>query len=351
MCPRAPPVPPDGPAVEGGRRSRRKLNYLVMASTVLVTGGAGFIGSHLVRALLSRGHTVRVLDNLSTGFRENLAAVESDIEFLHEDIRDVDACDRAMKGVDTLFHLAALASVSRSMRDPIATHEVNVNGTVRLLEAARKHGVRRCVFSSSSSVYGETPALPKAEDAEPLPKSPYAASKLSAEQYTLAYARAGLVEGVALRYFNVFGPRQDANGPYAAVIPLVMRAALTRGRMTVFGDGLQTRDFTYVDNVVHANLLAASAPAEQASGQVTNVGGGRRISLMDLINEVGRLSGHPIDIDYQPPRPGDIKHSLASLDRARQATGYEPLVSMQEGLSKTWEWASAQAADPVGHPA
>jgi len=308
----------------------------------LLTGGAGFIGSHLVRRLIELGWDVRVVDNLSTGYLRNLTDVLPDIEFRNEDLRDPNVSERAVEGVEVIFHLAAMSSVPRSMVDPLGTHESNVNATFHLLDAARRHGVRRFVFSASSSAYGETAVLPKAEDAEPLPKSPYAASKLAGEMYTLAYARAGLIEGVALRYFNVFGPRQDPNGPYAAVIPLVMRAASTGTPMTVYGDGLQTRDFTYIDNVVHANVLAGTQDAARVSGFAVNVGAGEQVSLLDLVRMVEDVSGQPIQISYQPPRAGDIRDSLASLERARRVLGYEPLVKVGEGVKRLWQWTSEQ---------
>src|ERR687895_1462908 len=232
--------------------------------TWLVTGGAGFIGSHIATRLAEMGQPVRVVDNLSTGSLANLAHLDGRIEFIEGDLCDERTSARAVKGVDVVFHVAALPSVPRSLTDPWGSHDANVNATVRLLQAAHAAGARRVVVSGSSSVYGDTPSLPKVEDAEPLPRSPYAASKLSAEQYVLAYARAGLVEGVALRYFNVFGPRQSPDSQYAAVVPLFFRAAATGTPATVFGDGEQTRDFTYVANVVAANLLAATV--ERASG-------------------------------------------------------------------------------------
>lgn len=304
----------------------------------LLTGGAGFIGSHLTRRLLELGWDVRVVDNLSTGFVRNLAGVLGDIEFREEDLRDPQVSERAVEGVEVVFHLAAMSSVPRSMIDPLGTHESNVNATFYLLDAARRNGVRRFVYSASSAAYGETPVLPKSEDAEPLPKSPYAAAKLAGELYTLAYARAELVEGVALRYFNVFGPRQDPNGPYAAVIPLVMRAALTGSPMTLYGDGLQTRDFTYIDNVVNANVLAATGDASAVSGWSVNVGAGVQISLLDLVHMVEDVSGRSIRVIHEAARAGDIRDSLASLARARAILGYEPVVSVQEGVKRLWQW-------------
>ncbi len=308
---------------------------------VLVTGGAGFIGSHLVRRLLDRGHEVRVIDNLVTGFRHNLAGVIDQVEFIEADICDFAACARATEGRDVVYHVAALPSVPRSMADPLGTHNTNVNGTLNLLEAGRAAGVRRFVYSSSSSAYGDTAVLPKVESAEPLPRSPYAAAKLSGELYTLAYARAGLMEGVALRYFNVFGPRQDPNGPYAAIIPLLFRAALTETPVTIFGDGGQTRDFTYVDNVVDANLLAGEGIASRVSGHAVNVGAGSRTSLLDLVRMVEEVSGRPIAVDHGTDRPGDVRDSQAGMDRAAMVLGYVPRVSVRAGLAHLWTWYSA----------
>ena len=312
-----------------------------MKSRVLVTGGAGFIGSHLVRRLLAEGHAVRVVDNLATGFRHNLEEVADRIDFMEADICDPDVCTDAVHGVEVVFHVAALPSVPRSMADPIGTHNTNVNATLNLLESSRRASVRRLVYSSSSSAYGDTPVLPKVETMEPLPRSPYAAAKLSGELYALAYARAGLLEAVALRYFNVFGPRQDPNGPYAAVVPLMFRAVLMDVPLTIYGDGLQTRDFTYVDNVIDANLLAASQPAERVSGQVVNVGTGSRISLLDLVSLAEEVSGRRITVRHLPVRPGDIRDSQAGLDRARAALGYKAQVSIRGGLERLWQWYSA----------
>ena len=304
----------------------------------LVTGGAGFIGCNLARHLLSGGHTVRVVDNLSTGFRTNLDEIADEIEFLEGDLRDPATCARATTGIDVVFHVAALPSVPRSLVDPIACHENNVTATINLLQAARESGVRRIVYSASSSAYGDTPTLPKVESMEPLPRSPYAAAKLAGELYTLAYARAGLIEGVALRYFNVFGPRQDPNGPYAAVVPALFSAAMRGVPMGIYGDGLQTRDFTYVDNVIHANMLAATQPAERASGWMVNVGAGTRTSLLDLVRLVSQVTGREIELLHRPPRAGDVRDSLASLERAKAVLGYEPPVSLPEGIARLWSW-------------
>lgn len=306
--------------------------------TCLVTGGAGFIGSHVVEALVEMGHSVRVVDNLSTGAESNLAPVADDIDFIVGDLCDPRVCARAANGIEIAFHLAALPSVPRSLRDPWGSHDANVNATVRLLEACRAAGVRRVVYSSSSSVYGDTPTLPKVETMEPLPRSPYAASKLSSEQYVMAYARGGLVEGVALRYFNVFGPRQSPLSPYAAVIPLFLLAAASGTSVTVFGDGEQTRDFTYVSNVVQANLRAALAPAHLASGWPLNVGAGQRTSLNAMLDLAREVTGCPIAAEYKPSRAGDVRDSLASLERTARLIGYSPTVDLREGLVHTWQW-------------
>jgi UDP-glucose 4-epimerase len=312
----------------------------------LVTGGAGFIGSHIVGHLVARGLRVRVVDNLATGDRANTRLHGPTVEFLEGDLQDPAVAQAAVDGVDVVFHLAALGSVPRSFKDAWGSHDANVNATLRLLEAARAAGVRRVVYSSSSSVYGDTPVLPKHEALEPLPRSPYAASKLSGEQYVLAYARAGLVEGVALRYFNVFGPRQRPDGPYAAVVPLLMAAAADGRAMRVHGDGHQTRDFTYVDNVVAANWLAATGPADRVSGWVVNVGAGGRTSLLELIAAAADTTGSPIAVEHGPARPGDVRDSLASLDRARHVLGYTPTISVREGLARTWA-AFPRAGAPV----
>ena len=325
---------------------RRALGGGVLHSkfACLVTGGAGFIGSHLVEALVRLGHTVRVVDNLSTGDEANLAPVADSIDFIVGDLCDPIVAERAVDGIEIVFHLAALPSVPRSLKDPWGSHDANVNATVRLLEASRAAGVRRVVYSSSSSVYGDTPTLPKVETMEPLPRSPYAASKLSSEQYVLSYARGGLVEGVALRYFNVFGPRQSPFSAYAAVIPLFLQAAATGTSVTVYGDGEQTRDFTYVANVVQANLRAASAPAEVASGWPVNVGAGQRTSLNMMLDLAREVTGVDIPAEYKPPRAGDVRDSLASLDRTSRLIGYNPTIDLREGLVRTWRWLQTRRA-------
>ena len=306
----------------------------------LVTGGAGFIGSHIVQHLLAAGERVRVVDNLSTGFEANLAPVRDRIEFVRGDLADPAVAEQAVDGVEVIFHLAARGSVPRSIADSWGSHDANVNATVRLLEAARGARVRRVVFSSSSSVYGDTPTLPKVESVELLPRSPYAAGKLAGEQYVLAYARGGLLEGVALRYFNVFGPRQSPEGPYAAVIPRLFAAAVRGTPMQIFGDGGQTRDFTYVDDVVAADLLAAGGDAAHVSGHVVNIGAGTRTSLLDLVRLVEEVTGRPIAVSHAAPREGDVRDSLAGLERAEAVLGYRPAISVRDGLARTWAWTA-----------
>lgn len=316
-----------------------------MASkSCLVTGGAGFIGSHVAERLLREGHRVRVVDNLSTGDERNIALLGGELEFVRGDLRDSETCRRVCRGVELVFHLAALPSVPRSMADPWASHDHNVNATVQLLLAARDAGVRRLVYSSSSSVYGDTPVLPKVETLEPLPRSPYAAAKLAGEQYVLAWARAGMVEGVALRYFNVFGPRQSPGSAYAAVIPIFLAAAQRGSAAPINGDGGHTRDFTYIDNVVKANLLGAGAPAAVVSGWPINVGAAERTSLLQLLEMVREVSGRPVPAEHRPAREGDVRDSLAGLDRARDLLGYRPEVSLREGMRRTWEWFRKESA-------
>src|SRR5438094_852337 len=304
----------------------------------LVTGGAGFIGSHVATRLAALGCGVRVVDDLSTGDESNLTELAGRIEFLRGDLCDPEVCRQAVEGVAVVFHLAAIPSVPRSLEDPWRSHDANVNATMRLLEACRKAGVRRVVYSSSSSVYGDCVVLPKVETAEPLPRSPYATSKLAGEQYVLAYARAGLIEGVALRYFNVFGPRQSPHSAYAAVIPAFLSAAAEGRRPVVFGDGSQLRDFTFGYNVVEANLLAAGAAGDTVNGWVVNVGAGTRTALVGVVEIIGRIVGRPLAFVRQPPLPGDVRDSLASLERVKRLLGYEPKISLEEGQRRTWKW-------------
>ena len=299
----------------------------------LVTGGAGFIGSNIVEKLVKGGHRVRVLDNFSTGKESNLKDFLSDIELVEGDIRDVAIVEQAMKGIDYVLHQAALGSVLRSVEDPMETHAVNVNGTLNLLIAAKKHGVRRFVFASSSSVYGNTPTLPKKENMRPQPVSPYGASKLAAESYALAFYSVYKVPVVGLRYFNVFGPRQNAKSQYAAVIPLFIQAFIDGERPSIHGDGKQTRDFTYVENVVNANLLACRSSL--APGHVFNIACGQRYSLLDLFNVLKNIFHSEIQPMHTEPRPGDIRDSLADINLAKEILGYEVKVSFEEGLKRT----------------
>lgn len=300
----------------------------------LVTGGAGFIGSHIVEALLRQGESVRVVDNFSTGRPENLRGFVHRIELITGDVSDPSVARAAMQGVEVVFHQAALPSVPRSIRDPLGSHAANANGTLQLLEAARHAGVSRFVYAASSSAYGDTPTLPKIEDMPTNPRSPYAVSKLTGEYYAQAYHRVYGLETVCLRYFNIFGPRQDPESPYAAVIPK-FAAELLAGRPPVInGDGEQTRDFTYIDNAVAANLLAAAAPAE-AAGQVFNVACGQRVSLNTLVKMLQAETGVRVAPKFAPERPGDVRDSLASIEKAKRILGYEPEVSLKEGLAFT----------------
>ena len=305
----------------------------------LVTGGCGFIGSNLVRSLVASGDSVRVLDDLSTGSRDNLRGVR-DVHLTVDDIRDPDAVRRAVEGVEVVFHLAALPSVARSLANPVATTEVNVGGTLNVLMAARETGVRRVVYASSSSVYGDTPTLPKHEDMALYPRSPYAASKLSGEMYCRAFTPAFGLETVSLRFFNVFGPRQDPASEYAAVIPRFITALLQGGAPVVYGDGSQSRDFTFVANAVQACLLAAASPL--GAGEAMNVGCGDRITLLDLLQELSGLMGGPVEPRFEEWRTGDVRHSLADISRAGALLGYRPLVSVRDGLAQTFRWYAEQ---------
>jgi UDP-glucose 4-epimerase len=299
----------------------------------LVTGGAGFIGSHLALALARRGERVRVLDDFSTGRRENLASFAKDVEIVEGSTCDPSAVARAVAGCDVVFHQAALASVPRSIDDPLATHAACATGTLVVLDVARRAGVRRVVYAASSSAYGNQPTPRKRESDPPSPLSPYAAAKLAGEAYCQSFWHSYRLETVALRYFNVFGPRQDPSGPYAAVIPLFIQAILLGQPPTIFGDGRQTRDFTYVENVVQANLLAASAP--HAAGQVFNVGSGQATSLLELLALLNTLAGTSIQPRFEPARAGDVRDSLADISLARQVLGYEPMIDLTEGLRRT----------------
>jgi len=302
----------------------------------LVTGGAGFIGSHLATALVERGESVRVLDNLSTGTIENLAHLNGRYEFIKADLSDREAVENAVRGVEVVFHEAALASVPRSVEFPLDTHAACATGTVVLLDACRKKGVRRLVYAGSSSCYGNNPDMPKHENQVPQVLSPYAAAKLAGELYCEAFASCYDLQTVRLRYFNVFGPRQDPKSPYSAVIPLFVSALLENRRPTIFGDGSQSRDFTFVENVVHGNLLAANASG--VSGKVFNLACGASQSVVDLLHEICRLMGRPFDPIFAPPRVGDVQHSWADIRAAKRELGYATQVDWQEGLCRTVEW-------------
>jgi nucleoside-diphosphate-sugar epimerase len=302
----------------------------------LVTGGAGFIGSHIAETLLRQGASVRVFDNIATGRQSNLDALkrlQGQLQIIQGDIRDRDALRAAVAGVEVVFHQAALASVPRSIADPVTSLEININGTQNVLLAAHDAGVRRVVYASSSSVYGNTPTLPKHEEMPPAPMSPYAVHKLTGELLCSVFTRIYQLETVALRYFNVFGPRQDPTSEYAAVIPRFLTALLEKRRPIVFGDGEQTRDFTYIENVVQANLLAATS--RDAVGTAINIGCGERISLNSVLHLAGELLGIAIEADYREPRPGDVRDSLADISKARQLLGYDPKISFRAGLART----------------
>lgn len=307
-----------------------------MDETYLVTGGAGFIGSHLVDALLASGKRVRVLDNFSTGRRENLLHVSHDIELIEGDLRSYERVHAAVVGSDVVLHLGALPSVPRSIQDPLTSNAVNVTGTLNVLLAARDAGVRRAVFASSSSVYGPTRVLPKTEAMQPCPASPYGVSKLAAEQYFVSCHGVYAIESVALRLFNVFGPRQDPTSQYSAVVPLFIDAALRGTRPTIFGDGTQSRDFTYVANVVDAFQRAATG--DKVVGQVINVACGERSTLNELVEHVGRAVGTTLEPVYAEPRIGDIAHSFADITKAESLLGYSPSVGFAEGVARTVAW-------------
>jgi nucleoside-diphosphate-sugar epimerase len=302
----------------------------------LVTGGAGFIGSNITRALLERGDDVRVIDDFATGRRQNIDGL--DIELVEASIEDPEAVARAVDGVEVVFHQAALPSVKRSVDDPVRTHSVNATGSLNVLNAARKAGVRRLVYASSSSAYGNTPTLPKHEGMVTSPLSPYAVAKLAGEQYCKAFAHVYDIETVALRYFNVFGPRQDPTSHYSAVIPLFTTALLEGRAPTIHGDGEQTRDFTYIDNVVQANLKAAAADS-RSSGEAMNIACGYRVSLNQLLTAIGETIGKTdYQVTHTETRTGDVRDSLADISKARDLIGYEPTVLLEEGLKRTVEW-------------
>jgi UDP-glucose 4-epimerase len=302
----------------------------------LVTGGAGFIGSHIVDRLVQNGEKVRVLDNFSTGKRANIEHNLGEIDLINGSLTDMGTVRRAVEGVDYVLHQGALPSVPRSVNDPIGSNDANINGTLNLLVAARDACVKRLVFASSSSVYGDSPSLPKHERMPPDPLSPYALTKLAGECYCRLFTDLYGLETVSLRYFNVFGPRQDPESQYAAVIPKFIKCMLKGERPVIYGDGLQSRDFTYVENNVEANILACSAP--RAVGEVMNIACGDRFSLLDLVDIINRILGTSIEPVFEPARPGDVKHSQADISKARELIGFEPKVGFVEGLERLVGW-------------
>lgn len=304
----------------------------------LVTGGAGFIGSNIVDELLRRGHSVTVLDDFSSGKEENLSQAIARIRLIRGDICDLEAAREACDGADCVLHLAARTSVPRSVKDPIETNHVNIDGTLNVLVAARDARVRRVVYAASSAAYGETPALPKTESMPPDPISPYGVTKLVGEMYARVFGRAYELENVSIRYFNVFGPRQDPSSQYSGVLSRFIFALLDGSAPVVYGDGQQSRDFTYIDNVVDVSLRACEAPG--ISGRVFNGGTGARISLNDVLKVLGKILGTQVRARYEQPRPGDILHSEADIALAAQFLGYRPLVDFEDGLRRTWKWYS-----------
>jgi nucleoside-diphosphate-sugar epimerase len=312
----------------------------------LVTGGAGFIGSNTVDELVRRGHSVVVLDDLSSGKEDNLAEIRNKITIIKGSITDIEIVRKAMYEAEYVLHLAARTSVPRSVKDPIETNKINIDGTLNVLVAARELKVKRVVFAGSSAAYGETPTLPKIETMEPQPVSPYGVTKYVGELYCQTFGRCYGLENVALRYFNIFGPRQDPSSPYSGVLAKFCAAFLEDSQPVVFGDGEQTRDFTYVDNAVQANLFACEAP--NVSGKVFNVGVGGRVSLNEVLRELRKITGKNLEAKYEPPRDGDIRDSQADISQAREFLGYQPNVTFEEGLARTYEWyretqAQAQA--------
>ena len=302
----------------------------------VVTGGGGFIGSHIVENLVRQRNTVKVIDNFSTGKRENVDPFKNDFEIIEADLAETKNLAQLLKGADYVIHQAAIPSVPKSIIDPLKSHNANVNGTLNLLLACRDAGVKRFVYASSSSLYGDSPTLPKNESMMPNPLSPYGAQKLFAEMYCQVFTKAYGLETVSLRYFNVFGPRQDSTSQYSGVLALFIPAVLQGRRPTIYGDGLQSRDFTYVQNVVEANLLACKVPG--VGGQVFNVACGDRITVNSMLHQINKIVGVDISPVYAEPRSGDIKHSQADITRAREHLGYEPKVSFEEGLRATVEW-------------
>jgi UDP-N-acetylglucosamine/UDP-N-acetyl-alpha-D-glucosaminouronate 4-epimerase len=307
-----------------------------MPNCYVVTGGAGFIGSHVAERLLKEGHRVRIVDNLVTGKRRNLEGLRGDLEFYQVSVTDKAALDPIFKGVDVVFHHAALASVQGSIDNPLTTHENNTTGTLNVLLAARDAHVRRVVYAASSAAYGDQPGEFKVETMQPQPLSPYAVTKVNGEHYCQTFALVYGLETVCLRYFNVFGPRQDPTSQYAAVVPLFITLMLDGKQPVIYGDGEQSRDFVYIDNVVHGNLLAAQAPG--VSGEIMNLASGGRVTVLEVVEKLNRLLGTHTKALHDEARPGDITHSRASIEKARRLLGYEPLVSFDEGLARTVAW-------------
>ncbi|PYS52747.1 MAG: LPS biosynthesis protein WbpP [Acidobacteria bacterium] len=308
-----------------------------LSGIVLVTGGAGFIGSHIAQALALKGARVRVIDDLSTGYRKNVEEIKGEIDFHEASLADADALRRVLEDVELVFHEAAIPSVPRSVKNPVETHVACVDATFSLLNAARERGVRRVVYAASSSAYGDQPQLPKAEEMRPDPLSPYAVAKLVGEYYCQVFTRAYKLETVSLRYFNVFGPRQDPSSEYSGVISRFTSALLSDERPIIYGDGEQSRDFTYIADVVAANLLAAETT--KGVGHIINVARGERITLNELLNTMKKITGRgDVQAEYREPRAGDVRHSLADITRARELLGYEPSVGLEEGLRKTLDW-------------
>ena len=319
----------------------------------VVTGGAGFIGSNTVEELVRRGHSVVVLDDLSSGKEDNLAELRTKITFIKGSIGDIEVVRKAMHEAEFVLHLAARTSVPRSVKDPIETNRINIDGALNVLVAARDAKVKRVVFAASSSAYGETPTLPKVETMQPEPISPYGVTKFVGELYAQTFGRCYGMENVSLRYFNIFGPRQDPSSPYSGVLAKFCTAYLEESQPVIFGDGEQTRDFTYVENAVQANLLACEAP--HVSGKVFTIGTGARFSMNQTVELLRRISGKQLQVTYDPPRDGDIRDSLADITLARQFLGYHPQVGFEEGLGRTFEWyrsvQAKAAATPPGAPA
>jgi len=316
-------------------------------SLYLITGVAGFIGSSIARAVLAQGDQVRGVDNFSTGKRENLSDIVGRIDFREADILDLDAMQKACAGVDFVIHEAAIPSVPKSVLDPLGSNAANIDGTVNVLFAAREAKVKRVVYAASSSAYGDTPTLPKHEEMRPDPISPYAVGKLASEHYMISFYRCYGLETVCLRYFNIFGPRQDPSSPYSGVLAKFITQMLRGEQPTIFGDGETSRDFTYIDNAVSANLLACKAPAAKVAGQVFNTATGRRVTLNETFKALEGLTGYQGQPKYGPEREGDIKHSLADISKAEAGLGYKALVDFEEGLKRTVEWYREQMSGQV----